>query len=62
MLLLKLIIHNPLHEARFADSSVSNDNEFEKMVLRAQGLVSDHFEIHALQLSYLVLLHILIAK
>ena len=62
MFLLELIIHDPLHEARFADSSVPNDDEFEKMVLRAQGLISDHFEIHALQLSYLILLHILIAK
>ena len=33
MLFFKLIVHDSLHQTTFSNSSVSNDDQFEKMVL-----------------------------
>ena len=39
MLFLKLIVHDSLHQTTFSNSSVSNDDKFEKVVLSWDCLV-----------------------
>ena len=39
MLHLEFVVHNTFHEARLAHSSVSNDNQLEKVILGGQRLV-----------------------
>jgi hypothetical protein len=43
MLGLELIVHDSLHETTLADTSVSNNNEFEEEILSTQGLIIQHF-------------------
>lgn len=58
MLTLELIIHNSLHKARLADAGISNNNQLEQVVLRAERLVTDDLIRHLHQLLYFKLLHI----
>jgi hypothetical protein len=62
MLTLELIIHNSLHEARLADTGISNNNKFKQMVLRAERLVADDLIRHLHKLLYFELLHFFIFK
>ena len=57
MLLLKLVVHDSLHEAGFADTCISNDDKLEQMVLRWQRSVSEDLEGDLLDLIDLALLH-----
>ena len=59
MLLLKLIIDDSLHETTLAYSCVSNDDEFEKMILNGYSsvLLRQNLKWHGLDLLYLTLFH-----
>ena len=57
MLLLELIVHDALHQARFADARVADNDQFEKVILRCQRSVIEHLERYLLDLLDLTLLH-----
>jgi hypothetical protein len=57
MLGLELIVHNTLHKTRFADTSISNNNQLKQVVMLCQRLVMDYFVRHTLKLVDLFLLH-----
>ena len=59
VLCFELVVHDSLHEATFADSSVSNDNEFKKMVLGVKSLISDHLVRDLLNVIQLAILHLI---
>ncbi len=43
MFSLEFIVHNSLHQTTLANSSISNNDEFEKVVLGVKSLVCDDF-------------------
>ena len=57
MFLFKLIIHYSLHKARFTNTSVSNNDQFKKMILCTKSLIANYIVGHGLQLFNLILLH-----
>ena len=57
MLIVELVVHDSLHEARLADARVANDDQLEEMVLRGQRLVADDLIGHRHKVVDLVLLH-----
>ena len=57
MLLLEFIVHDALHQARFAHARVANNDQFEKVILRRQGSIVEHLKWYLLDLLYLTLLH-----
>ena len=58
MLLLELVVHDSLHEARLAYSSVSDDNQLEQVVLGGDLRVRQHLKGDLLDLLYLTLFHL----
>ena len=60
MLLLKLIVHDALHQTRLAHAGVADDNQFEKVVLCWQRLVCQHLKWDLFDLLYLTLFHIVL--
>ena len=58
VLLFEVVVHHSLHQARLADASVSDDDQFEKMILGAECLVSNDFEWHGYEAFYLILFHL----
>ena len=58
MLLLELVVHDSLHEAGLAHSSVSNDNQLEEVVLGGDLRVRQHLKGYLLDLLYLTLFHL----
>ena len=58
MLLLELVVHDSLHEAGLAHSSVSNDNQLEEVVLGGDLRVRQHLKGDLLDLLYLTLFHL----
>ena len=57
VLLLEFIVHDALHQARFADARVANNDKFEQVILRRQRPVIEHLERYLLDLLDLTLLH-----
>ena len=46
MLLFKLIVHHSFHKTRFAHTCITNDDEFEQMILSGESLVPNDLKIH----------------
>ena len=57
MLLLKFIVHNTLHEAWFADTSVSDDDQLEGVIHSDDVVRGDHLEWDSFDLLDLTLFH-----
>lgn len=59
MLLLEFIVHYSLHETTLADSSVTNDDQFEEVVLTGNGsiLLRQNLKWDRLDLINTILLH-----
>ena len=57
MLSLEFVVHDSLHETTLADSSVSNDNQLEQVVLCVESLVCDDFVGNSLDVLQLAILH-----
>ena len=58
MLLLELVVHHSLHEARLSNSCVTDDDELEEVILLRQCLVLDDLERDLFDLFDLALLHL----
>ena len=58
MLLLELVVHDSLHEAGLAHSSVPNNNQLEEVVLGGDLRVRQHLKGDLLDLLYLTLFHL----
>ena len=57
MLLLKFIVHNTFHEAWFADTSVSDDDQLEGVIHSDDVVRGDHLEWDSFDLLDLTLFH-----
>ena len=57
MFCLELIVHDTLHQGWFADSSVSNYDKLEQVILRAEIFVSYDLERHLHKFIDLILFH-----
>ena len=42
MLLFELVVHDSLHKAGLSYASISDNNQFEQMVLCAEGLITNN--------------------
>ena len=62
MLGFEFVVHYSLHQAGLADSSVTNNDKLEKMVVLGQGLVSNDIVLHFLKLVDLRLLHLILSN
>ena len=51
MLSFKLVVHDSLHEARFADACVPDNDQLEEVILGGQRTVIEHLVRH---LSYIL--------
>ena len=60
MLSLEIIIHNSLHKAGLADTSIPNDNEFKELVLGVKGFVCYYLVRDAGDIFKLAILHVII--
>ena len=56
---LEFIVLHSAHQATLANTGITNDDQFEKVILCSDGLVSDDFERGILKLLNFFLLHIL---
>lgn len=55
----EFVVHDSAHQATFPDSSVSDDDEFEQVVLFVEGFVLDDLERNAPDFLLLTVLHFL---
>lgn len=53
----KFIVHNSFHEARFTDTSISDNDKLEKMVLCVEGLVGNDLVRDLLYLLDFIVFH-----
>lgn len=44
MFTFEFIVHDPLHEARLADSGIADDDQLEQMVLSCDCLIRQHLK------------------
>jgi hypothetical protein len=58
MFCLEFVVHHALHETRFSNTSVANNNQLKQMVVLCQCLVLDNLVRHVFKLVDLVLLHL----
>ena len=60
MFSLELVVLHSAHQATLTDSSVSNYNQLEKVILGGERLVLDDVKGHGLQLLNLILVHFIL--